>query len=262
MSDSVTPAHRNGHVLGELGLQLWLDGDDLHGSAEVVPEMHVPGTDCLRTSILATWVDVMTGIMCADVFDGRVPVTLDLALDLFRPAHGYRRIDAITTVLKRGRSVAVAEVRFTADGTNEVVALGSGSFVASPHASHTLPPRAENVARFGRHRGTLTEPFADRVGCRRLGSGTASLARRGDGLNASNTVNGGLLTLVVEEAVLSANQGATLSSLLLHFLRPGRVGPLVGTAKSYGDVARVEVRDTGVDDRLAIVATARTFPTR
>jgi len=48
-----------------------------------------------------------------------------------------------------------------------------------------------------------------------------------------------------------------LTSLALRYLRPSRVGPIVATARTHGDLARIEVRDTGKDDRLVVIATAR-----
>ena len=45
----------------------------------------------------------------------------------------------------------------------------------------------------------------------------------------------------------------------LRYLRPARVGPVVAKADVLAGLGRVEVRDAGSDDRLAIVATTRTF---
>ena len=45
----------------------------------------------------------------------------------------------------------------------------------------------------------------------------------------------------------------------MHYLQPVRVGPAVATAEVRGGLGRVEVRDAGQDDRLAVVATTRTF---
>lgn len=80
-------------------------------------------------------------------------------------------------------------------------------------------------------------------------------------LNASMTMNGGLLGLAAEEVALSAAPGATPASLGLHFLRPVRVGPAVATASlpAGAGAGRVEVRDAGAGDRLAVVASVRTY---
>src|SRR3546814_17876920 len=94
--------------------------------------------------------------------------------------------------------------------------------------------------------GRLAVPFAERASCERRGGGSAALLRREDGLNASGTVNGGLLALVAEEAVLDARPGTTLASLSLCFLLPVRVGPAVATATVHGAVSAVADRTSGV----------------
>lgn len=199
------------HIVTELGMAIQLAGEELHGTALVVPEMYVPETECARTSIIATWTDLLAGLLVGEVLAPRVPVTLELAVDLYTEPVGCGRLHAVGRILKAGRSVVVAGVDFTAEDD---------------------------------------EP------------GVAVLARADDGLNASNTINGGLIALAVEEAALSRAPGATLSSLAMRYLRPARIGPVVATAARYGELARVQVRDAGNDDRLAVVATTRTFPTR
>src|SRR3546814_19633427 len=107
--------------------------------------------------------------------------------------------------------------------------------------------------------GRLAVPFAERASCERRGGGSAALLRREDGLNASGTVNGGLLALVAEEAVLDARPGTTLASLSLCFLRPVRLGPAVAPATVHGDVAELAVVGAGRAGGPALMATARSF---
>lgn len=57
-----------GHILADLGFAVGRSGDDVHGSALVVPEMWVPGTTSLRTSILATWVDHVSRPRCLTIW--------------------------------------------------------------------------------------------------------------------------------------------------------------------------------------------------
>ena len=258
MSDSFTEKSPRSHVVSELGLGVELVGKELHGTAEISPHMHVPGTTDLRTSILAIWLDVLTGVQCIDVFGGRVPVTLDLALDLLRPAPGSGRVHAVARTVKVGRSVSVAEVGFRLAGADDCFALGTASFMAAPDTALTLPPQAQHLAGWGWRPPALSQPFAERVGTVQQEPGVVALKRSEDGLNSSNTINGGLLALLVEEAALSAAApGATLSSMAIRYLRPARLGPVVGRAHAQGDVTRVEVRDEGADDRLAVLATTR-----
>ena len=44
----------------------------------------------------------------------------------------------------------------------------------------------------------------------------------------------------------------------MRYLRPVRVGPAVATAQVHDGLGRVEVRDGGSDDRLAVYAITRT----
>jgi acyl-coenzyme A thioesterase PaaI-like protein len=247
------------HITADLGLVGRLDGDVLRGSAEIGPHLLVPGAGCLRISVLAAWLDVLAGLLAVDLMRPRVPVTLDLSIELPRPATGLRRVDAVARVLKAGRSVAVTEIDFTADGSDEPVAIGTASFMAAPDASLTVPSLADNLEHINANRGRLAVPYADRAGIELRAPGVAALPRRVDGLNAAGTINGGLLALVVEEAARSAAGGGTLSSLVLHYLRPGRVGPAVATATLHGELGRVDVVDEGAEDRLTVVATTRTF---
>lgn len=249
------------HIVTELGMAIQLAGEELHGTALVVPEMYVPETECARTSIIATWTDLLAGLLVGEVLAPRVPVTLELAVDLYTEPVGCGRLHAVGRILKAGRSVVVAGVDFTAED-DEPVAMATASFMAAPDATLTMPSLAESLLINHAGDGRLTAPFAERARCERREPGVAVLARADDGLNASNTINGGLIALAVEEAALSRAPGATLSSLAMRYLRPARIGPVVATAARYGELARVQVRDAGNDDRLAVVATTRTFPTR
>lgn len=252
-----TDAVDRSHVISELGMAIRLDGDGLAGDAVVTPEMHVPGTDVLRLSVLVAWADVLTGLLTGTAVAPRVPVTLDLAVDVPRPLRGTPTVVGVARILKAGRSVVVLDVAFVTEGGAEPVALGTASFMPAPDVTLTLPPLAESPSLLERPRDRLSAPFAERAGCERRGPGVAELPRREDALNASNTINGALIALVMEEAALSAAPGAVLSSLALRYLRPARVGPLVATATRHGDLLRVAARDTGADDRLVATATAR-----
>jgi acyl-coenzyme A thioesterase PaaI-like protein len=245
------------HIVGELGMAISVEGDALHGEAEITPEMHVPGTTCLRTSILAAFTDLLAGLSAGRVIGPRVPVTLDLAVDLFRPAESVGRVHGLGRPLKTGRTIFVAGVDFTADG--EPLATATATFMPVPDESLRLPDSALLLDRTQDETMRLEQPFADRAGCLRQEPGVAMLVRSDDGVNSSNTINGGLIALVVEEAVLSARPDTTVASLAMRYLRPARVGPLVASASNEGGVARVDVIDSGSDDRLTVTATTRTF---
>jgi len=245
-----------GHVLMELGFGIERAGEELHGSAPIVPEMHVPGTDVLRISVLASWADMITGLLVADVVRPRVPVTLDLDVHLTAPPHDLAWVHVRGRVAKAGRTVVVPTVEIL-DQAERRIGFGTASFVVSPDPDVRMP---EQTGVDGRPPGQarLRQPLAERVGLERRDDGAVALPRSEDGLNAAGTVNGGLLALAVEEAALARSPGATLASMSLRYLQPVRIGPAVALARVEGGLGRVEVRDAGAGDRLAIIATTHT----
>ena len=245
------------HVLQALGWGVKRAGDELHGSGQVVPEMHVPGTTHLRTSILVAWADTVAGLLAADVIGPKVPVTLELDVHLSAPAPASGTIRGIGRAVKSGRSVFVATVDFS-DEDGEPFAFAAGSFMAARDPTVRLPPRlsVDLIVPAGTR---LRTPFAEHAGSRRIQPGVASLTRSEGTLNSSNTINGGLIALAAEEAALSLSPGASLSSLGLRYLQPARVGPVVARAQLRHGLSRVEVRDAGNGERLCVLATGRVF---
>lgn len=253
---TVNGSQRPAHILTELGFTMTRVGDDLHGTASITPELCVPGTPHLRTSVLAAWADVVAGHLAAYSIAPRVPVTLELDVHLYRPAPGSGTLHAVGRTVKAGRSVFVAAVEFTT-GDGEPVAVGAGSFMSAPDPSAKLPeqlsvgiPVADEL---------LSVPLAERAGCVRQMPGVAVLPRSEDGLNASDSVNGGLIALAAEEAALSLAPGETLSSLSLRYLQAVRIGPAVAAARILDGLGLVELHDSGNANRLCATATTRTF---
>ncbi len=246
------------HVVQELGFAVRSEGQTLTGSAEILPQMLVPGADHLRTSVLAMWTDMLSGLLAAQLVAPAVPVTVELDVHLYRPLPAAGTVRAVGTPLRRGRTMSVAEVRFT-DGDGDPLALGGGSFVTSPDPSVRLPANV-HVEEDHLTGPRLSVPLAERARCERQSPGVAVLPRTEDGLNSSNTVNGGLIALAVEEAVLGlAPPGGTVGSLAVRYLHPVRVGPVLAEASLLGGLARVELRDAGSGGRLSAMATARMF---
>jgi acyl-coenzyme A thioesterase PaaI-like protein len=243
------------HILSELGFAVRRDGDGFRGTAEIVPEMWVPGTTSLRTSIVATWIDWVAGVLSIDTIAPRVPVTLELDAHVYEHLPSEGPIHAVARLLKAGRTVVVCGVDIL-DGAGEPVAVGTASFMAAPDPGFALP-RGDEIDAWRPRLGQLRQPFAERAGCVRTEPGVATLGRSEDGLNASDSINGGLIALAVEEAALSLTPGETLASLAMRYLRPVRVGPAVATAQVRAGLGQVDVRDAGDQDRPAVAATSR-----
>ena len=244
------------HILNELGFAVKKTITGLEGVGSVIPEMQVPDSPHLRTSILAAWADHLSGLLAITVISPLVPVTLELDVHLYAPAPGSGTVRCTARTLKAGRSVFMASTTFES-GDGEPIAVSTGSFMAAPNPDLRLPSTFSFDGPPPEQR--LSVPLAERAGCQRVEPGTAVLPRSDDGLNSSNTVNGGLIALGVEEAALSLAPGTTLSSLSLRFVRPVRSGPAVASAQARSGLAQIEVRDSGNDNRLCVLATARYF---
>lgn len=253
----VHPGDLEHHIMRDLGFDVAPAGERMLGTAHVVPEMWVPGTDVLRLSILAAWADVAAGHLAIGLFDPGVPVTLDLDVHVFRPP-AVPEVRMAARVQKSGRSVSVLSIDI-ASGDGEPLGFAHATFMAAPNPSLRMPTIVRDEGLLAPHPPTLEVPFAERAGCERIGEGRASIPLRPDGLNASGTLNGGLLALVVEEAALSLDLGATLSTLSMRYAQPVRVGPAVAEAEGDDGLANLVVRDAGRGDRLAVIATTRTF---
>jgi acyl-coenzyme A thioesterase PaaI-like protein len=231
-------------------------GDELHGRGPIVPEMYVPQTEVVRTSVLVAWSDMAAGILIGLRVEPRVPVTLDLDVELFRPLQKATEIRFAASMLKSGRAVNVAAVEFT-DQDGLPLATSTASFMSSPDTSLKLPSMADSLDMHAANPYRLEQPLAEEANCRRVGPGVAELSRSEHGMNASNTINGALIALVAEEAALSEAPGYSLASLAMRYLRPSRVGPVMATAARIGDLSRIEVCDAGDGNRMVVAATAR-----
>lgn len=244
-------------VVSELGLRTEPAGDGLHGVAEITPEMWVPGTHVVRTSVLAVWADSVTGLLAGLSLQPRISVTLDLDLHLVHQPVGLGEVRLEATVVKAGRTVTVVGVHLFLDGASSPFAVGHGSFMASPNPDHVM--HGGFPLMLPGHGRRLPCPLAERAGARRLGPGSAEVPWRPGNLNATGSIQGGLVALAIEEAALSAGApGSVLTSLTLRYLRPFRSGPARARSDARDGVASVLV-DTDAG-KPGAVATARLAP--
>jgi acyl-coenzyme A thioesterase PaaI-like protein len=243
-----------GAVVGELGLVTEHHGDALRGIAVVRPEMWVPGTKVVRTSVLATWADIVAGLLSGWSMRPRVSVTLDLDVHLYRQPVGTGEVSVVASIVKAGRTIVVSAVELTLAGDHTPFAVGSASFMPSPNPDHVMPDGLPLEGTSGRR--LLAEPLAARAGVVRLGPGVAEIPCRAGNLNASESIQGGLVALVVEEAILTSEPVAVLQSLAVRYLRAFRSGPARAHANVRDQLARVDVLDVG-RSQVGLVATAR-----
>lgn len=243
-------------AFAEIGMAIEAVGDEMHGWFDVVPELCGPGTTSLRASVAASVADAVLGFHAIRALTPRLPVTLELDVHLFDEITGVPRVHGRSRVVKAGQSVVVTSMDFR-DDRDRLVGFGSGSFMAIPNPEFTAPPIDDVLARFAQPLGRLTVPLAERIGCVRTGPGSAVLPCSPIVHNGSKAINGGLLSVAVEEAALAGDPAATrVESLHIRFLRAIRVGPAVVTADVHHGMARVEVVD-GSCGAVAAIATTR-----
>ena len=77
--------------------------------------------------------------------------------------------------------------------------------------------------------------------------------------NPWGILHGGVTAALVDLAGCHATGAAATTDCVLHFVSPGRVGPVTATVASHGvrpdgHLLRIEVRDCGNDDRLMAIA--------
>ena len=225
------------------------------GDAPITPELLVPGTQVLRTSVLAIWADIVAGHLAGFTQVPRIPITLDLDLHLYRQPIGTGTVTAAASLVKAGRTVVVTRIDLTLD--DEPLGVGGASFMVSPDPDH-LAPEGFDVNSPG-PRLHMSVPFAERVGAIQVAPGVAEVPRRHETMNATGGLQGGLVALALEEAVLAAEPRTVLTSLSLRYLRPFRVGPARATVELSDGLAVGEVTDAGTG-KLGTWATARYAP--
>ncbi len=150
---------------------------------------------------------------------------------------------------------------FDADGG--LFAVGNAGFMASPNPAHEVSdgfPLDTSEERF-----RLAEPFAARVGAAANRDGTATVPFHLDNINATGAIQGGLLALVAEEALVDlAADGMAGPVAASSRCRCATCAGSVGHrhTRRHGSTARLG-RSEIVDDegRVGTLVTVRFAPT-
>jgi acyl-coenzyme A thioesterase PaaI-like protein len=241
------------HIIAELGLRLDHRDGRHRGRGEVLAEACAPGTDVLRTSVLATWADVLTGGAAGDAVAPRIPLTLDLEIQVVAPVRLGTVVDVEATTVKAGRTVVVTEASFRDATTGRLLAVCFASFMPSADPAAVFPDGFPK----GQFEGRLSVPLAERIGSSVVSPGVVEIPHRPDGLNAVGAIQGGLLAFAAEEAAASlAEEPVVAESIVVRYLRPFLVGPARATATGKDGVSVVSITDVGAG-KLGLVATVR-----
>lgn len=245
-------------VISELGMTIRPDGDELVSHAAIFEGMKIPGTDILRLSVIAAWADTVLGVQAMKYILPSVPATVELDVHLIRPIIAKGSIVLRARVAKIGKTISEFVVDFN-DESGAALGHGHGLFMATPNPQFSLPPGDWVFKGFAAPSPGLAQPLAERIGCERQAPGMATLPWANDTQNATKAINGGLLAVPIEEAVLSAaSAGQSLSSMTITYQRSIRTGPAIARAQISECLGRVEVTDAS-NDKLAALASVQLF---
>jgi acyl-coenzyme A thioesterase PaaI-like protein len=228
------------------------------------------------TGVLASAIDSIGGLACGlAVLPGWIVttnLTLRRAPSALTGRQGTGPLTLRAQVMRRGRSAAVARVSTNdADGievatgwvTSAVLDPEEGPPVLERPFRRTILPMTEDPAAAPR----LEEYFGLQPGS---APGEGWLDITAERRNSWGILFGGGVAVLIDAAATSAAAGIpvgrpapdhVVTDLLIHYLSPGRVGPVVATTERLGahgrdEMVKVELRDTGADDRPLTTAVA------
>jgi uncharacterized protein (TIGR00369 family) len=203
---------------------------------------------CGGLAALPGWV-VSTNLMLRAV-DLAVVGPLALRADVLRAG----RNAVVTSVSVRD---AGADDRLLADGalTSAILVPDGGPPVYERPLVLTAPPVDP----------ATTPALADYLGTTALDDDTLAIEVTEQLRNPWGILHGGVTAALVDLAGRHATRGTATTDTVLHFLAPGRVGPVTARVVQVGNRAdgalvRVEVRDRGAQDRLMAVAISTVAP--
>jgi acyl-coenzyme A thioesterase PaaI-like protein len=116
------------HFIRALGVQLWVEDDITHGTAELRAEMWQPGTDIPRLGILATIVDMVSGMRPA----GPINPTVDLRVTLLARPPSTGAVFTACRPVKAGNRLFVGELEIHTGDPSQPFAHATVTFMNQP----------------------------------------------------------------------------------------------------------------------------------
>jgi len=223
--------------------------------APVTGAVRGPG-DGMATGVLLTLADGVGGLCGGLAVLPRWVVSTNLMLRVARPDH-VGPIRGRARVLRRGRNGVVTAIELRDEGNDDAL-VGEAvltSAALDPPDGMWIPRRPIDL-----DPGPPVEipgSLRDALGIHEVDppegyDAAVRLEVTDEVRNPWGIVHGGA-TAVLADAVV----GGAAGDSVVHFLRPGRVGPMEARARMIDDVARIDVCDAGASDRRTARATVR-----
>jgi acyl-coenzyme A thioesterase PaaI-like protein len=239
---------------------------------ELTPQQETLHHGVVRASVLAFVIDVAAGIPLdqdADVWT----LTSDMSVRM-RPVPAPDRIDATSTILRRGRRSATSLVELRTDD-GAPIATGAIGFVNIPRKA-TDPPKPNvplgQIPVIFRDPITLARPLREEAGIEVIdaAAGVVQVEVTPALRNPAGTLQGAMVALLAEAAAEDLlttrfESPVVVTNLDLRYLRKAEVGPVRTRSRLLGtnpDAAvQVELIDTSTDQITTLVyASAVTSP--
>jgi uncharacterized protein (TIGR00369 family) len=240
--------------------------------APVVPEI-CTDQGGVHVGVVATLMDILGASLAIKAVYPDWIATAGLSIYTTRPPTSGT-IVASGTVIRAGQSVNVIDVDICEESigtTHPSTSVGCAiiTFSRLPRKKDTLEVKVDSVnsTTFAIEGAGLHRRYLDEVGLQILDerAGIIEIKMTDYVRNSFQAIQGGIIALLADIAGQCAARAATGQPLItrdisIHYLSQGRVGPFRTKAKvirKTGDTAltRVEVIDTGANDRLLMVGT-------
>lgn len=132
--------HPNDHFLVLLDLAYQYKSGVVVGTTPIRPALHAAGTDVIRPSMLLSMIDRMSG----EVTGRPAGPTLDMRLQVLRPAPTQGRLDLVVRPLRIGKRIVVSE-GVVADESGQEIARALTTFM-NMDSSHSQSPAPAPMA--------------------------------------------------------------------------------------------------------------------
>jgi acyl-coenzyme A thioesterase PaaI-like protein len=255
-------------MLRDLRIEIWRRGEGVAVRAPAVAAIHSRAGG-VGAAALGVAVDVIGGNLALRAVQPDWAVTSTLELHLLRPI--TRDFEVTGAPLRAGKSHVVLDVE-VADGADVgPAAVASMTFTRIRRRDYTMPFVENDADRFafaGDGSG-LDASFLQQIGCRVIDAeaGVVELPVEDYVRNSIGALQGGAVVALVDAAAESVaaarmTHGVATQDLQLHFLALGRVGPIRSRVRwlagsPHEARLRVELVDTGQEDRLVAVSVVR-----
>ena len=252
-------------LVGRLGVTARSAGGALVLRVDPRPEILHHGI--VRASVLSFLVDAAAGVMVDDDPDVWT-FTSDMSVRM-RPVPVTGPVEAVATVLRRGKRSATCAVELTA-ATGEALAVGAIGFAKVPRRRGDPPKPTVTPERFRAlfsGGAMIDRPLREEAGIEVLDPrrGEVELVVRSDLHNPAGTLQGALVALLAEAAAEDLfaarfESPAVVTDLDLRYLAQAHSGPVRTSCRllGTGPDAPVEVRLTDISvGRLTTLVYAR-----